>query len=140
MIKHKKILCATSAITPLVLGAVLIAIPSAPVVAQSAVFVGQGVPYGVRQPQNVSSFIYGSPIPTPMPVDPVSGLSVRRAPINSWSSAPTRRTGTVINSTLLNPVLVNPTIQDSMLINPIILNSGYRRSFNKVPSGIIIVP
>ncbi|MUL35116.1 hypothetical protein BWI75_01750 [Gloeocapsopsis sp. AAB1 = 1H9] len=131
-------LSATSALTPLVFGAVLVAMPSAPVAAQSVVF-SQEVPYGVSQPQIVGSFIYGSPIPTPMPVDPVTGFSVRRTPINSWSSIPTKRTGTVVNSTLVNPVLVNPTIRDSTLINPVILDSGYRR-FNRVPSGFIIVP
>ncbi|AFZ31418.1 hypothetical protein Glo7428_2923 [Gloeocapsa sp. PCC 7428] len=138
MIQFQKILRAGSAITSILFGAALMTIPSAPVAAQS-VFIGQGVPYGVSQPQNVSSFIYGSPIPTPMPVDPVTGISVRRAPINSWSSTPTRRTGTVVNSTLINPVLVNPKIQDSTLINPVILDSGYRR-FNRVPSGVIFVP
>ncbi|OKH26459.1 hypothetical protein NIES1031_11470 [Chroogloeocystis siderophila 5.2 s.c.1] len=131
-------LSAASVITPVVFGAALITIPSVPVAAQS-VFIGQEVPYGVSQPQNISSFIYGSPIPTPMPVDPVTGISVRRAPINSWSFTPTRRTGQVINSTLINPVLVNPKIQDSTLINPVILNSGYRR-FNRAPSGVIIFP
>ncbi|PPS44752.1 hypothetical protein [Chroococcidiopsis sp. TS-821] len=136
---HQKTLRAGSAITSILFGAALMTLPPTPVAAQS-VFIGQGVPsYSVSQPQNVSSFIYGSPIPTPMPVDPVTGISVRRAPINSWSSTPTRRSGTVVNSTLINPVLVNPQIQDSTLINPVILNSGYRR-FNRVPSGVIIFP
>jgi hypothetical protein len=137
MIQFRKILSAASAITPLVFGAVLVTMPSAPVAAQSVVF-NQEAPYRVSQPQMVGSFIYGSPIPTPMPVDPVTGFSVRRTPLNSWNSTPTRRTGTVVNSTLVNPVLVNPTIRDSTLINPVILNSGYRRV--NIPSRVIVVP
>lgn len=137
--KRKKMLSAASAITPVVFGAMLSTMPSAPVAAQSVVFDGQEVPLEVSQPRIVGSFIYGSPIPTPMPVDPVTGFSVRRTPINSWSSTPRRRTGTVVNSTLINPVLVNPTIRNSTLVNPVILNSGYRR-FNRVPSRVIIVP
>ncbi|MBE9189038.1 hypothetical protein IQ230_01370 [Gloeocapsopsis crepidinum LEGE 06123] len=123
----------------MVSGAALMTTLSPPVAAQSAIFVGQEAPYRVSQPQMVGSFIYGSPIPTPMPVDPVTGFSVRRTPINSWNSTPTRRTGTVVNSTLVNPVLVNPTIRDSTLINPVILNSGHRR-INRVPSRVIIIP
>lgn len=106
----------------------------APVAAQSVIIVPQGGFYGVQQPQTFSSFIYGSPIPTPMPVNPVTGHSIRTT--NDFDAFPSRRSGSVVNSTLLNPILINPTIQDSTLVNPIILNNPrQRRDSNKVQRG-----
>lgn len=123
----------------------------APVAAQSVIVVPQSGFYGANpqpfgaiyggsysgfyrdNPQPVSSFIYGSPIPTPMPVNPVTGHSTRST--NDFGAFPRRRSGSVVNSTLLNPILINPTIQDSTLVNPIIVNPEQRRDANKVQRG-----
>ncbi|MBW4687376.1 MAG: hypothetical protein KME40_20245 [Komarekiella atlantica HA4396-MV6] len=84
----------------------------------------------------VGSFIYGSPIPTPMPVDPATGLMPRR--INHPNFYPRLRQN-VDNSTLINPTLINPTIRDSTLVNPVIINNSWRRTpFNRGRSRVII--
>jgi len=129
----------TSAISSITLGMVLITATTAPAAAQSVV-VQRGFATGVThvpvaspyiyQPPATASYIYGSPIPTPVPVNPVTGL----APSTSnYYSYPVRRN--VVDSTLVNPVLVNPTIRNSTLINPVIVNDpvyrapvGYGRS------------
>ncbi len=81
----------------------------------------------------VTNFIYGSPIPTPVPVNPITGQiidssnyytpQVRR--YRSYSYPPVRQH--FRNSTFVNPVLVNPRIHNSTIINPTIVNdSNYR--------------
>jgi hypothetical protein len=79
---------------------------------------------GVSRSPAVGSFIYGSPIPTPMPVDPTTGLMPRT---NYPDSYPHVREN-VINSTLINPTLINPVIRDSTLVNPVIVNNSWRRT------------
>lgn len=89
-------------------------------------------PIPVNQPTEAAPYVYGSPIPTPMPVNPSTGLM----PSNTTNSSNNYRNsypepyysgrGRLNNSTLINPTLVNPRINDSTLINPTILNdSGY---------------
>ncbi len=91
---------------------------------------------GVSRSPAVGSFIYGSPIPTPMPVDPATGLMPRR--INHPNFYPQVRQN-VDNSTLINPTLINPTIRDSTLVNPVIINNSWRRTpFNRGRSRVII--
>ncbi|WP_193199342.1 hypothetical protein [Nostoc sp. MG11] len=91
---------------------------------------------GVSRSPAVGSFIYGSPIPTPMPVDPATGLMPRR--INHPDFYPRLRQN-VDNSTLINPTLTNPTIRDSTLVNPVIINNSWRRTpFNRGRSRVII--
>ncbi len=74
----------------------------------------------------VGSFIYGSPIPTPMPVDPATGLMPQRNNYPDYYYPQVRQK--VRNSTLINPILINPTIQDSTLVNPVIINNSWRRT------------
>ena len=106
-----------TAIMPL-MGVALMAATTTPASAQIVMPVGV-----VNQPHPPASFIYGSPIPTPVLVDPTTGL----LPSTNYSypgySYPGR--GTVVNSTLINPTLVNPTIQNSTLINPLIVNDQF---------------
>jgi hypothetical protein len=77
-----------------------------------------------NQPPSVNNFIYGSPIPTPIPVDPTTGLTPSRS--SGYYYPPYRQN--VRNSTFLNPVLVNPTIQNSTLINPTIVRDSWGRT------------
>lgn len=85
----------------------------------------------------VGSFIYGSPIATPMPVDPATGLMPTRR-TNYHDSYPQLRQN-VKNSTLINPTLINPTIRDSTLVNPVIINNSWRRTpFDRGRSRVII--
>lgn len=87
--------------------AALIGAVAAPASAQSVIIINNGsTPYyrGNHQP-TVGNFIYGSPIPTPIPVNPVTG----HTPTRNYFSKP-RRSRTIYNSTFVNPVLVNPTI------------------------------
>ncbi|MBD2613127.1 hypothetical protein H6G94_17910 [Nostoc punctiforme FACHB-252] len=86
----------------------------------------------------VGSFIYGSPIPTPMPVDPATGLTPQRIDYYNNYSYPVVRQR-VRNSTIINPTLVNPTIRNSTLVNPVIINNSWRRTpFSGGRSRVII--
>ncbi|MDZ8240422.1 MAG: hypothetical protein RMZ69_25275 [Nostoc sp. ChiQUE01a] len=92
---------------------------------------------GIRRSPAVGSFIYGSPIPTPMPVDPATGLTPQRTDYYNYSYPGVRHR--VRNSTLINPTLVNPTIRDSTLVNPVIINNSWRRApFSGGRSRVII--
>jgi hypothetical protein len=72
----------------------------------------------------VTNFIYGSPIPTPVPVNPITGQiingsnysipQVRRYRHHSYP--PVRQY--FRNQTFVNPVLVNPRIHNSIIISP----------------------
>ncbi|BAY76461.1 hypothetical protein NIES25_29100 [Nostoc linckia NIES-25] len=90
----------------------------------------------------VGSFIYGSPIPTPMPVDPATGLTPQRIDYyNDYYNNYSYPVGTqrVRNSTFINPTLVNPTIRNSTLVNPVIINNSWRRTpFSGGRSRVII--
>ena len=97
---------------------------TAPVSAQQVIVIQRQIPYGVSQPPAVGSFIYGSPIPTPMPVNPATGLMPSYKDYSSPYSYSVRRN--VVDSTLVNPILVNPNIRDSTLINPVIVNDGWQ--------------
>ncbi|RCJ22166.1 hypothetical protein A6S26_22665 [Nostoc sp. ATCC 43529] len=93
---------------------------------------------GIRQSPAVGSFIYGSPIPTPMPVNPATGLTPQRIDYYNNYSYPVIRQR-VRNSTLINPTLVNPTIRNSTLVNPVIINNSWRRTpFSGGRSRVII--
>lgn len=80
---------------------------AAPASAQSVIIINNGSTpyYGRNHRPTVGNFIYGSPIPTPVPVNPVTG----HIPTRSRFSKPYRKQR-VYNSTFINPVLVNPTI------------------------------
>ncbi|MEA5621396.1 hypothetical protein [Nostoc sp. UHCC 0251] len=75
---------------------------------------------------SVGSFIYGSPIPTPMPVNPTTGQMLQRNHYPDYSYPQFRQN--VRNSTLINPTLINPTIRDSNVVNPVIINNSWRRT------------
>lgn len=134
-----------TAIVPITVGVVLMTATTAPVSAQPVILVERGM---VSRPLTAGSLIYGSPIPTPIPVHPTNGLlpspTYYSDPVSpryysypspryysyptspTYYSSPVRRR-TVVNSTLLNPILVNPTIRDSTLINPVIVNDPVRQ-------------
>ncbi len=102
----------------------------APASAQSVIVIDGG--YGVRRSPSVGSFIYGSPIPTPMPVDPTTGLMPQRNHYRDYSYPQFRQN--VRNSTL-----INPTIRDSTLVNPVIINNSWRNTpFSGGRSRVII--
>ncbi|MEH2125673.1 hypothetical protein [Nostoc sp.] len=95
------------------------------------VFVNDGG-YGVRRSHSVGSFIYGSPIPTPMPVDPTTGLMIQRNHYRDYSYPQVRQN-------IRNFTPINPIIQDSTLVNPVIINNSWRRTpFSGGRSRVII--
>ena len=100
--------------------AALIVAVAAPASAQSVIIINgsSSNPYyrGNHNP-TVGNFIYGSPIPTPVPVNPVTG----HIPTQSYFSKP-RRSRTIHNSTFVNPILVKPTI-----VNPTIIKTPRNR-------------
>lgn len=96
-----------------------------PVSAQRVIVIDGSHSFGYSQQPPVSSFIYGSPIPTPMPVDPATGLMPRSS---SYQSYPRVRQKVINDATLFNPTLINPIIQDSTLVNPVIINNSWRRT------------
>lgn len=133
----------TTAIAP-VMGMALMTATTAPAFAQ-VLIEGGGFYYGVNQPTtpfiyqspNVAPFVYGSPIPTPVPVNPSTGLPPRTTyytyPARTYYDYPVR--SRVEGSTLIDPVLVNPRIKNSTLVNPVIVDDPvyhprvkYRRS------------
>ncbi|MEH2437278.1 MAG: hypothetical protein V7K25_24095 [Nostoc sp.] len=118
----------------------------APASAQRVIVIDGG--YGARRrceaacrqtSPSVGSFIYGSPIPTPMPVDPTTGLIPQRTHYYNYSYPQIRQN--VRNSILINPTLINPAIRDSTIVNPVIIdNSWHRRSFSGERSRVFVYP
>jgi hypothetical protein len=92
----------------------------APASAQRAVFIDGA--YGVMGSPAVGSFIYGSPIPTPMPVDPATGLMPQRTNYPDYYSYPQ------VRQNVRNSTLINPAIRDSTLVNPVIINNSWHRT------------
>ncbi|MBG1267683.1 hypothetical protein [Nostoc sp. WHI] len=119
-IKHSQLNWLLAGMTLAVMG-----ISIAPASAERVIIIDGA--YGVRQSPAVGSFIYGSPIPTPMPVDPATGLMPRHNNNYPDYYYPQVRQN-VRNSTFINPTLINPTIQDSTLVNPVIINNSWRRT------------
>jgi hypothetical protein len=77
---------------------------AAPASAQSVIIINNGTPYRAgNQNPTVGNFIYGSPIATPVPVNPATG----HIPTQSYFSKPYVQRK-VYNSILVNPVLINP--------------------------------
>lgn len=110
----------------------------APVSAQQIIIIDARGNYGVRQQPTVGSFIYGSPIPTPFPVNPETGLSR----INRGTVMPCPGcyygTNNVPHNTNFPHVLINPNIRDSVLVNPVIINNSRRRTSVTERSRVII--
>ena len=84
----------------------LTAVVALPASAQFAIAIDGDTSY-YRENYNptVGTFIYGSPISTPIPVNPATG----HIPIGTRFSKPYRKRK-VYNSRFINPVLVNPVI------------------------------
>ncbi|BAY17385.1 hypothetical protein NIES21_32220 [Anabaenopsis circularis NIES-21] len=129
---------------------VLMSTAIAPASAQYIV-IDRSNPFGVSQQPAVGSFIYGSPIPTPMPVDPSTGLipsgPIYPQPIYPKAIYPSTiypdyypqvRHNRFNNSTLVNPTLINPIIKDSTIVNPVIINNSWRRTPFRGRSRVII--
>jgi hypothetical protein len=81
-----------------------------------------------RKP-HTTNFIYGSPISTPVPVNPYTGQVIQRNGNFYHHSYPQRRVIVqprvrryIKDATLVNPILVNPNIHNSTIINPRNLN------------------
>jgi len=70
----------------------------------------------------IGNMIYGSPIPAPMPVNPVTGSSIRNSSrYEGYYDYPRQRNHTIERSTLINPTIIDSDISDSILINPTII-------------------
>lgn len=100
--------------------------------ARADLIITGGYPQVIQQAP--SSVIYGSPIPAPVPVNPVTGSLTSSTryyqvyPGFYGYGGYGRVTGGVVNSTLINPTVVNSSIYNSTLINPTIIDSpGYTR-------------
>lgn len=131
-IKHSQLNWLLAGMTLAVMG-----VSIAPASAQSVIVIDGA--YGARRSPAVGSFIYGSPIPTPMPVDPATGLMPQRNNYPDYYYPQFRQN--VRNSTLINPTLINPAIRDSTIVNPVIIdNSWHRRPFNGGRSRVFIYP
>ena len=104
-------------LTPLTLGVALLTSLGMPVEARPVVV--QSAP--------PTSYIYGSPIPSPVPVNPVTGQpsSLSSYGYRDYNHNLIRRPlgNTIRNSTLINPTVIDSTISDSVLIDPVIINS-----------------
>ncbi len=96
----------------------------------------------------VTNFIYGSPISTPVQVNPYTGQVIQGSDNfhhNSYSQrrviVQPRMRRYIRNSTLVNPILINPNIRKSTIINPRILNPYHHNYGNPVHrnSGTIFI-
>ena len=122
---------------PLMVGVTLLSASVCP--ARANPLVGESIYInGVGQQHSAASWIYGSPIAAPTPVDPVTGLT-HSSSTSYYGGYPVIRQrvsgGGVVDSTLVNPTVVNSTILNSTLINPTIIDSsGYSRPVIGVPT------
>ncbi len=110
----------TKALTPLTLGAALLTSASMP---------AEAIPV-VIQSSPPSTYIYGSPIPTAVPVNPVTGQVYSGSSYNppvynyrSYDPVITPGGGVIRNSTLINPTVINSRVSGSVLVDPVIVNS-----------------
>lgn len=101
----------------------LVTATTAPVLA-NWVDINGGNTYVVPQAPTVGNYIYGSPISTPIPVNPATGLPPKyNNNVYPQGYYPHPYGGyKIIDSTIVNPVLVNPQIRNSTVINPVIVN------------------
>jgi hypothetical protein len=111
----------TNTLTPLTLGVALLTATGLSVEARP-VFV---------QPASCSTSIIGSPIPSPVPMNPVTGQPCAFSP---YSPVITPGRGVIRNSTLINPTVINSRVSNSVLVNPVIINSP------RSPYGIVRPP
>lgn len=93
---------------------------TAPVSAQSVIIINGGGTYDVQHPPSVGNFIYGSPISTPVPVNPSTGLIPSRT-YHSYPHSYPKIRHRVIHG---NPILVNPHIRNSTIVNPVIVKDS----------------
>lgn len=130
----------TKALTPLTLGVILLTLMGTPADAQSLM---------IQSPPS-TTHVYGSPIPSPVPVVPGTNYPSSLSPYNSgnynynysnynygysnYPSAIRPRRTVIRNSTLINPTVINSTITDSVLVDPVIINSpGYPGAIYQQP-------
>jgi hypothetical protein len=102
----------------------LITAITAPVSAQQVIVIDNGGFSRINQQPTVGNFIYGSSIPTPIPVDPSTGLTPNRTH-NLYPQLYPQVRQNIRDTVLVNPVLVNPKIRNSTLINPVIVRDSW---------------
>jgi hypothetical protein len=105
----------TYALPPLTLGVALLT--SAGMPAEAIPVVVQSLPPTTQ--------IYGSPIPSPVPVIPGTSNPYSLSPYDysDYNSVIRPGRGVIRNSTLINPTVINSRIVDSVLVDPVIINS-----------------
>lgn len=131
-------------LTAVAAAATLLGVSATPAAAEIKIIGGADF-YGGSQSPSVGGFIYGSPIPTPIPVNPATGFAPNPAhnsyPHRVYHSYPEydyysypdddyydRRGRYYDRDTILvNPVLVNPSVKNSTLVNPTIIDSYGRK-------------
>ncbi|MEQ8757842.1 MAG: hypothetical protein RID09_30590 [Coleofasciculus sp. G1-WW12-02] len=84
------------------------------------------------QSSRCTSVIYGSPIPSPIPMNRVTGqpcaFSSEGSSYSNYRDRDYTRyqepiRGTIRDSTLINPTIINSTISDSILVDPVIIDT-----------------
>lgn len=114
----------TSLLSPLTLGVTWLTLGIIPVAANPLII----------QAPSCSTVIYGSPIPSPVPMNTVTGQPCAfsgydypnyNSSYNYGYNHPVRTTirGTIRHSTIINPTIIDSTISDSVLVDPVIINS-----------------
>ena len=106
----------TQVLTPLSLGVALLTSAQMPVAAKPVVVV---------QPPLPSTSIIGSPIPSPVPVNPYTGNLCAFSPYEcrGYDTVIIPDRQVIQRSTLINPRGINSRISDSVLVDPVIINS-----------------
>lgn len=106
----------TKVLTPLSLGVALLTLAQIPVAAGPVVIV---------QPPLPSTSIIGSPIPSPVPVNPYTGNFCAFSPYEcrGYDTVIIPGRQVIRSQTLINPRVINSRVSDSVLVNPVIINS-----------------
>ncbi|PSB04787.1 hypothetical protein [Merismopedia glauca] len=75
--------------------------------------------------QGYTNWIYGSPIPAPMPVNPITGSAVNSQSYNGYIiRQPLNRSYRRINNSILvNPTVINSQVSNSVLVNPVVVDT-----------------
>ncbi|MBE9006358.1 hypothetical protein IQ259_15140 [Fortiea sp. LEGE XX443] len=117
---------------------------NAPASAQSAIFIERSNPYSVNQPPAVGSFIYGSPIPTPVPVDPSTGLLPSRTIYPNYYPRVRHHRSYDYKSPSRTiypnyyPRVRHHRFHNSKFGNPVIINNSWRRTPFRGRSRVIL--
>jgi hypothetical protein len=114
----------------LTVGLASLLVQAAPSLANPVIYdYGNYRSYPYPSDRGYSNFIYGSPIPAPVPVNPVTGAVVfpdSHNDSNGMEERVRQRYRQINNSVLIRPTVIDSEVNDSVLVYPTIVETdGY---------------